>query len=120
MCNICDSISSITIHSSSEVQEKCKEFFELKDITDSSIIIKEIHSLTVTIKAINEKMVKPSGNSSNNKIESLKKTYPIKSGSDLVGFHRVPLKSGPNSGRKESDQNRVGSDRFFVKDVGFR
>ncbi len=63
---------------------------------------------------------------------------PMKSGSDLVEFYRAPLNSdeiriefwwnpdripmnfGSDSDWKESDKNRVGSDRFFMKDVGFR
>ncbi len=36
---------------------------------------------------------------------------PMKSYQIRPGFHRVPSNSGPDSDRKESDKNRVGSDR---------
>jgi hypothetical protein len=36
---------------------------------------------------------------------------PTRSDPDFIGFRRIPMKSGPDSDRKESDKNRVGSDR---------
>ncbi len=36
---------------------------------------------------------------------------PTRSDPDFIGFRRIPMKSVPDSDRKESDKNRVGSDR---------
>jgi len=40
---------------------------------------------------------------------------PTRSDPDFIGFHRIPTKSA-----SESDKNSVGSDRFLMKNVGFR
>jgi hypothetical protein len=40
--------------------------------------------------------------------------------SGFIALRWIPMKSGPDSDWKESDENRVESDRFFMKDVGFR
>jgi len=38
----------------------------------------------------------------------------------FIGFRRIPTKSGSESDWKASDKNSVGSDRFLMKNVGFR
>jgi hypothetical protein len=40
--------------------------------------------------------------------------------SDFIALRWIPMKSGPDSDLKESKKNRDGSDRFFMKDAGFR
>ncbi len=40
--------------------------------------------------------------------------------SNFIAFRCIPMKSGLDSDRKESNKNSVGSDRFFMKDVGFQ
>jgi hypothetical protein len=45
---------------------------------------------------------------------------PARSDPNFIVFRRIPTKSGWEPDRWEFDKNPIGSDRVFMKDVGFR
>jgi len=73
---VCDLKTSLTAHSSEDIQQECQKFFKFKGIQDPSAILAEIKSVTTMVQQLNNKLAE-SSDSFENQIGNLKQKQEL-------------------------------------------